>query len=72
MTVSGKKEIVIYVTKNLWSTQTYMGVFSLSEKKINWQVYNEIGHTATKSYRLSLIMEVWILKPCDLGEQTRV
>lgn len=49
-----------------------MEVFSLSEKKINLQVYNEIGHTAMKSYRLFLIKEVWILKPRDLGAQTRV
>lgn len=35
-------------------------------------MYNEIGHTAMKSYRLSLIMEVRILEPRDLGEQTPV
>lgn len=44
--------------KNLCSTEIYMEAFSLSEKKTHWQVYNEIGHTTTKSYRLLLIKEV--------------
>lgn len=54
---SWEKENCNLCYKNFHGTEIYMEAFSLSEKKTHWQVYNEIGHTATKSYGLLLIKE---------------
>lgn len=70
MTISVKKGTAIYVTENWWSTQTYMKLFSLQGRQWIGQVYNKIWHSAMKSSGLLLIMEVQLLKPRDLEEQT--